>query len=213
MGPITFTSVGVLGALFVVVMMQLFKKPTPGPAGNTGPTEDLANLKPQDARVGDVISIAGAGDNMSDLDFTADRCYWFESGSKLWFDIAGPYRERRVAMRVDLGDDVTVSIANDQRKLTLEDLGLSENDLAEIDERQNSADTFDFDNRTWFYRLSREARLTRSDRQQPIGFYYWEFRDQNGGILGVRKEQGEPFGVTLYANIPPGDVTIYRTGR
>jgi hypothetical protein len=210
MGPITFTLVGILGALFMVVMMQLFKNPTPKGAGNTGPVEDLANLKPQDARVGDVISIAGAGDEMADLDFTADRCYWFESGSKLWFDITGPYRERRVAMRVDLGDDVTVSLVNDARKLTIEDLGLSENDLADMDQRQNTADSFDFDNRTWLYRLSREARVTRSDRPQPAGFYYWEFHEQNGGLLAIRKEQGEPFAVTMYSGIRPGDVTIYR---
>jgi hypothetical protein len=212
MGPITFTLVGILGALLVVVLMQLFKKTPPPPAA---PVEDLANLKPQDARVGDVISIAGAGDNMTDLDFTSDRCYWFEAGSRRWFDLAGPYRERRVAMRVDLGDeDVTVAVANDPRKLTLEDLGLSEDDLAQMDERQNTADSFEFDNKVWLYRLSREAKVTRSDRAQPIGFYYWEYREQDGnGLLGIRKEQSEPFAVTLYTGIPAGDVTIYRGGR
>ena len=35
--------------------------------------EDLANLKVTDARTGDVLSISGAGDQMSDLDFTVDR--------------------------------------------------------------------------------------------------------------------------------------------
>lgn len=173
--------------------------------------EDLANLGPQQARVGDVISISGAGDNMTDLDFTSDRCYWFEAGPRRWFDLAGPYRERRVAMRVDQGDEVAVSIAHDPRKLTLEDLGLSEDDLAQMDERQNSADSFEFDGRTWLYRLSREAQFTRSDQPQPAGFYYWEFREQDGnGLLALRKEQSEPFAVTLYSGIPAGDVTIYR---
>ena len=102
MGPITFTLVGILAALLVVVLMQLFRKTPPPPAP---PQEDLANLQPQQARVGDVISISGAGDNMTDLDFTSDRCYWFQAGGRRWFDLAVPYRERRVTLRVELGDD------------------------------------------------------------------------------------------------------------
>src|ERR1051326_2938312 len=109
-------------------------------------------------------------------------------------------------MRVDLGEEVSVAVANDPRKLTLEDLGLSEDDLAQMDERQNTADSFEFDNKIWLYRLSREAKVTRSDRRQPMGFYYWEFREQDGkGLLGIRKEQSEPFAVTLYTGIPAGD--------
>jgi hypothetical protein len=213
MGPITITLVAILGVLLLIVLMQLFKKPAPPPTSKPV-TEDLANLKPQDARAGDVISISGAGDNMTDLDFTADRCTWFEAGVRRWFELSGPYRERRVAMRVDTGDDSAVSIQADPRAVTLEDLGLSEDDLAEMDERQNTADSFDFDSKTWLYRLSREAQSSRPDQPQPVGFYYWEFREQNGGgILAVRKMQGEPFSVTRYTGIPAGDVTVYRGAR
>jgi hypothetical protein len=209
MGPITFTLVGILAALLVVVLMHLFKKPIF--AAHSRPVEDLANLQPHEARVGDVISISGAGDNMTDLDFTSDRCYWFEAGSRRWFDLTGPYRERRVAMRVEQGEEVSVSVSSDPRKLTLEDLGLSEDDLAQMDQRQNTADSFEFDGHVWLYRASREAQFTRSDQLQAAGFYYWEFREQNGnGLVAIRKEQGEPFAVTLYAGVPAGDVTIYR---
>ena len=211
MGPITFTLVGILAALLVVVLMQLFKKTPPPPPP---PVEDLANLQPQQARVGDVISISGAGDNMTDLDFTSDRCYWFQAGARRWFDLTGPYRERRVALRVELSDDAGVALANDARKLTLEDVGLSENDLAEIDERQNTADSFEFDGRIWLYVLSREAQVTRSDQPQPAGLYCWEFREQDGkGLILIRKEQSEPFAITRYTGIPAGDVTIYRGAR
>ena len=57
-----------------------------------------------------------------------------------------------------------------------------------MDERQNTADSFEFDNKTWLYVISREVQAQRSDRRQPDGFYYWEFRQNGGpGILGVRK--------------------------
>jgi hypothetical protein len=210
MGPITFTLTGILVALLVVVLMQLFKTPhVPAPAA--APVEDLADLKPTQARAGDVISVAGAGDNMTDLDFNSDRCTWFQAGAHNWFELSGPYRERRVAMRVDAGGDQAVGISTEARQPTLEDLGLSEEDLAQMDERQNTGDTFDFDGKVWMYRISREVQSTRSDRPQPAGFYYWEFREQSGaGILAIRKEQAEPFAVTRYRGIPAADVTIYR---
>src|SRR5579883_101176 len=94
---ITFTLLAILGVLLLLVLMQLFKKQPPAPVQ---PVEDLANLKPTDARVGDAVSISGAGDAMTDLDFTIDRSTWFQAGSRQWFELGGPYKERRVAMRV-----------------------------------------------------------------------------------------------------------------
>ncbi|HTX36625.1 MAG TPA: hypothetical protein VME43_16470 [Bryobacteraceae bacterium] len=204
----TFAVEAVLAVLLVIVLMNLFKK-KPEPVRTPGP--DLSNLKPTDARTGDVISVAGAGDNMADLDFTADRTTTFEAGSRNWTELSGTYRERRVALRVAMEDELEVALHNDPRQLTIEDLGVSEDDLAQMDERQNTGDSFDFDNKTWLYRLSREAKATRDDQRQPTGFYYWEFRENGGkGLLTVRKPEGEPFGVTLYNGVAAGDVTVYR---
>src|SRR5271157_192156 len=214
---ITLALVAILGVLLVMVLMQLFKKTdVPGPVG-TPPSKaapDLAHLKVTDARVGDMISVSGAGDDLSDLDFTADRCAWYEAGPRRWLELSGGYRERRVALRVATGDDVEAAIETDPRKVTIEDLGVSEDDLAQMDERQNTADFFEFDGKTWLYRLSREAQVRRSDQAQVAGFYYWEFQEQGGkGLLGIRKAESEPFAVTLATTIYPGDVTVYRGGR
>jgi len=207
---ITITLEAILGVLLAIVLMNLFKK-HPTPPAQTGPVEDLANLKPTDARVGDAISVSGAGDDMTDLDFTADRSVWYQAGNRQWFEVGGPYRARRVSMRVANYEEIEVAIHNDPRKITLEDLGLSEDDLAQLDERQNTADNFEFDDKLWLYVLSREAQSKRSDLPQPEAFYYWEFREQGGpGILAVRKAEGEPFTVTLFATISASDVTVYR---
>jgi hypothetical protein len=198
-----------LGLLFAVVLMNLFKRHTP-PASTT-PEPDLANLRPTDARAGDVVSISGAGDNMTDLDVTIDRYTTFRAGSRSWFEVSGLYRERRAIMRVANEEDVEVWLHNDPRKVSLEDLGVSESDLAEMDERQNPADNFGFDNADWYWRQSAEGTSTRSDQGAPQGFYYWEFREQNGSrLLSVRKPQGEPFTVSVFQQIPAADVTIYR---
>jgi hypothetical protein len=203
----TFVTLAVLGLLLGIVLMQLFKRqPTPA-----APAADLANLKVTDARAGDAISISGAGDNYTDLDFTADRRTDFDAGTRRWFEVSGPYLERRVALRVGGDDEVEVYLHSGARKLTLEDVGLAEEELAEMDERQNTADSFEFDGKVWLYRLSREVRATRGDQAVPAGFYYWEFLEQAGkGMIAVRKAEGEPFTVTLYLGIAPSDVTIYR---
>jgi hypothetical protein len=208
---ITLTLVAILGVLLVIVLMQLFKKSEEPPRA---PAADLAHLKVTDARVGDMISVSGAGDGLSDLDFTADRCAWFEAGPRRWFELSGAYRERRVALRVATGEDVEAAVHTDPRKLTIEDLGVSEDDLAQMDERQNTADFFEFDGKTWLYRLSREVQVRRSDEAEVAKFYYWEFQEQGGkGLLGIRKAESEPFAVTLATTIYPGDVTVYRGGR
>jgi hypothetical protein len=118
-------------------------------------------------------------------------------------------------MRVSTNDDgdVDVAIHTDPRKLGLGDFGLAEPDLADLDERQNTEDWFEFDNKKWSYRLSREAQASGT-QGQPAGFYYWEFQERDGtGLLAIRKAEGEPFVITLYAGVPPGNVTVYRGPR
>jgi hypothetical protein len=208
----TVILLAVLGTLLGVVLMQLFKKPNAPPAQPAGP--DLANLKVTDARSGDVISVSGAGENLTDLDFTADRNTRYDAGAYHWFELSGAYRERRVALRVAGDEEPEVSIHSDPRKLTLADLGLNEEDLAQMDERQNPEDVFDFDGKDWLYRRSREVRAWHDGDPQPAALYYWEFQERDGkGLLTVRKSEGEPFTVALYTEIPAGDVTVYRGAR
>ena len=192
--------------------MQLFKKPNAAPPQPASP--DLANLKVSDARVGDVLSITGAGDNLTDLDFTADRYTRYEAGAYRWFELSGSYRERRVALRVAGDEELEVGLHNDPRKLSLADLGVSEEDLAQMDERQNPEDLFEFDGQDWLYRRSREVKAWRDGESQATGFYYWEFQERDGKrLLAIRKTEGEPFAVALYTEIPEGDITVFRGGR
>jgi hypothetical protein len=211
---ITVTLLIVLGTLLLIVLMQLFKKqpaPVSAPSAAKPEPQDLANLKAADARAGDVISISGAGDSMTDLDFTSDRLTHFEAGSRRWFELSGPYRERRVALRVSGDEEVETAVHTDPRKISIEDLGLAEDDLSQMDERQNPADSFSFDSKVWLYRLSREAHSWRDDAPARLGLYYWEFVEEGGqSLLTVRKAEGDPFTVTLYAGIPPDNVTVYR---
>jgi hypothetical protein len=108
------------------------RKPSSNGAG-----QDLANLKITDARLRDMLSVSGAAPDFSDLDFTVDRREVFQAGERHWSELSGPWRDMRVYLQVHPGPTPEVFGYFDGRKLTLDEIGLSEDDLSEIDQRQN----------------------------------------------------------------------------
>jgi hypothetical protein len=112
----SFIILAILVALLIWVLMQLSKKKNaPEPLSPGVPKPDLANLKVTDARAGDMISISGAGDDFSDLDFNADHYTRFDAGAHPWVELSGPYRERRVSLRVAGDEDIEAAVHNDPR--------------------------------------------------------------------------------------------------
>jgi len=178
---------------------MLFGKKTPAPQ------EDLAHLKITDARERDTLSVTGAADDFSDVDFTVDRRELYEAGSRRWTELSGMWRDRRVYLEVHGEDTVEVLGNFDGRRMTLDELGLTEDDLAQLDQRQNPSDFFDFEGKFWLWRTSRE--MGASGR----GFYGWQFQEQDGKrYLSVRKFEGEPFTAFIRVRVEPTDITVFR---
>ena len=176
------------------------------------PPEDLANLKIAAARLGDAVSVTGAGPDFSDLDFTVDRCDQLEAGSRRWMEISGAWRDRRVYLEVHDNDAQEVFGNFAGGSLTLDDLGLTEDDLAQLDSRQNPSDFFDYDGKFWLYRFSREMGLFSAGKATGQGFYAWQFQEQDGKrFLNLRKYAGEPFIASIWTKIEAADITVYRS--
>ena len=173
---------------------------------------DLAHLKVTDAQVGDVLSVTGAGQDFSDLDFTVDRRGRLEAGSRSWVELSGSWRERRLYLEVHDDAAVVEVFGNfDGRKLTLDEIGLLEQDLADLDSRQNPSDFLDYDGKFWLYRFSREMGVFSGGNATGTGFYAWQFQEQDGRrFLNFRKYQGEPFTAGIWIRIEPADITVYR---
>lgn len=175
------------------------------------PQVDLANLKVTDARVGDVLSVTGAGEDFSDVDFTVDRLDVYEAGSRTWRVLSGTWRNRRVFIEVHNEETVLVMGNFDGRTITLDEVGLSEGDMAELDSRQNPTDFVDFEGKFWLYRFSREMGVFSAGHSTGQGFYAWQFAEQEGKrFLAIRKFQGEPFVANIWIKVEPGDVTVFR---
>ncbi len=177
------------------------------------PQEDLANLKITDARVKDTLSVTGAAEDFSDLDFTVDRRDLYEAGSNRWTVLSGTWRDRRVFLEVHNEDTIEVLGNFDGRKITLDELGLSEDDMGELDARQNPADFLDFEGKFWLYRFSREMGVFSEGNATGRGFYGWEFHEQDGKrYLSVRKFEGEPFTASIWVKVEPTDITVFQRG-
>jgi len=175
------------------------------------PGEDLAHLVITDARVGDALSVLGAGSNFEDLDFTVDRMDQLESGSRRWLELSGSWRNHRVCLEVHSDGTPEVFGNFDGTTMTLDELGLTEEDLAEMDSRQNQSDFFDYNGKFWLYRSSREIGIFRSPTSPGQGFYCWTFQEQDSQrFLSIRKFKGEPFAASLWTRIEPADITVYR---
>ena len=182
-------------------------KPAPAP-----PQEDLANLKITAARLGDALSVAGAASDFSDLDFTVDRCDHLESGSRRWVELSGSWRDHRVYLEVHNNDEAEVYGNFDGRKLTLDELGLTEDDLAQLDSRQNPSDFFDYEGKFWLYRFSREMGLFTANNATGQGFYAWQFQEQDGKrFMNIGKHSGEPFAISIWLKLDPSSITVYRS--
>jgi len=187
----------------------MFFEHKPAPAA---PQEDLANLKITSARVGDAISVTGAASDFSDLDFTIDRCDHLEAGSRRWIEFSGTWRERRVYLEVHNDVEPEVFGNFDDRKITLDELGLTEDDLGQIDARQNPSDFFDYDGKFWLYRSSREMGVFAQGKATGQGFYAWQFQEQDGKrFMNIRKYAGEPFAASIWIKLEPTDITVYRS--
>lgn|SRR5574340_420993 len=204
---ITLIVIAVLIVLLVLVLRLLYagsKKPQPRPA-------DTGNVRVSDARPGDVISIAGAAEDYSDLEFTVDNRSRFDAGPRQWIELRGSHRNRPVSIGVFAGED-DAAVCADARQLSLEDLGVSEEQLAEMDRNQNSG-RLTYEQRPWRYRMSKEFVLLRDSTSYGSSFYGWFF-DEEGGprTLLVRKPEGEPFQASVATRPKPGEITVYRAG-
>lgn len=208
---ITTAVLSILGLLLVVVIVMMMRKPAARRVG-AGQRESVhAPPEIEQAQPGDVISIPGAAEDFSDLDFTVDRRSAYQLGSRRWTDLSGEFRGRRVYLEVQPGRQAEMMGLLDARKLTMADLGISEQQLADMDAKQNQSQSIEFDGKRWQYQSSRELTYFEDEQSAGEGVYRWLFEEQNGRrLLCVEKWEGEPFDVRLAQRLNPQDVSIFR---
>ncbi len=202
----TLIVIAVLAVLLFAVLRLMYA----GARKQAALPAEAGPVRVSDARPGDVISIAGAAEDYSDLEFTVEKRSRFDAGPRQWIELRGTHRNRPVSIGVFAGeDDAAVSTG---QALSLEDLGLTEEQIAQIDRDQDGGRIV-YDQKPWRYRMSKEFVLLRDSASHGSSFYGWFF-DEEGGprTLLVRKPEGEPFQASVATRPKPGEIIVYRAG-
>jgi hypothetical protein len=213
---ITLTVLIVLGLLLAVVLLMMLRSPSgqkavaAAPAAASlpasSPSTDLVS-----AQKGDVVSIHAAAEDYSDLDFTVDRRSTYQTAGRRWTDLSGEFRGRRVYLEVQSGPDLEIMGLLDPRKLTLADIRVTEEQLADMDAKQNPWQSIEFEGKRWQYESSRELGYFENEQGQGEGLYRWLFKEQDGRrLICVEKWEGEPFDVRVAQRLDPRDINVYR---
>ena len=169
---------------------------------------DLANLTIKDAIRGDNIILSGAGQSYEDLSFTVDRLNRYESDGEQWFELSGLGSGKRVFLEWSEDDELEVTLQR-QGGLNLEAIGVTEEDLAQMDEERSRSRFIEYQGKRWNYRESAEAGYFKDDGAEGEGYYYWKF-DCDELQLFIEKYEGNPFEVGISEKISPGRVRIFR---
>jgi Domain of unknown function (DUF4178) len=209
---ITTTILVLLGIVLAFVLWQMMRGPkSSGAAVTVLPSPATPVVELWTAKVGDVISIPGAAEDFSDLDFTVDQRNAYEGANRRWIDLGGDFRGRRVYLEVSRASGTEIMGLLDPRRLTLPEVGLTEDQLADLDSRQDPSASIQFEGKTWQYESSRELAHFENEGEQPKGLYRWLFAERGGSrLLCVEKWEGEPFDVRLARKLNAQDITVYR---
>ena len=213
---ITTTILILLGIALGFVLWQMIAggKKAPRPVTSLpavpatgGAAEDLWT-----AQVGDVISVHGATEDFSDLDFTVDQRNAYEGASRRWVELSGDFRGGRVYLEVSRAGGVEITGLLDPTRFGLADIGVSENELADLDARQDPSSAIQFQGKPWRYQASRELAYFEAQTSEPKGVYRWSFAEASGPrLLYVEKWEGEPFEARIARKLNHQDITVYRS--
>ena len=217
---ITLTVLSILGVALAAVLVAMFRG-RPASNQSLAPTQSRAavssglnsglNTDPWDARRGDVVSIKAAAEDFADLDFPVDRRSAYQAANHRWIDLSGEFRGRRVYLEVFRHPRPDLIGILDARKLTLSEVGVTEEQLAALDARQDPTAFFQFEGRQWLYESSREIGYFENETGAGEGLYRWQFHEQGGPrLLCIEKWEGEPFDVRIARRLQDRDITVYR---
>ena len=210
-----------LGTALVAVLIAMVRAPSGGP-GNFAvpgtapspaapPAADPLALDAWDARKGDIVSVAGAGEDFSDLDFAVEQRNAYEASNHRWLELTGDCRGKRVSLEVYRYPERQTIGFFDSKRWSISDLNTTEDGLADLDARQDPAGSVTFEGKVWKWQSSREIGFLANEAGTGEGIYRWMFAEAGGTRwLCVEKREGEPFEVRIARRVEDRDVTVYR---
>jgi|GEM_PF-463477 len=202
----------VLIAALVVVIYKIFggRKKGAGAAAAENP-DRILNATIKDARVGDIVSITGFGDEFDDVDFTIEKRNRYDAHGWEWFELLGVYKGRQIWIEWEEDDALRITATSPERQIRLSQLDLTEDDLARMDDEESHDNYIEWQAQKYYYRESDEVMFHKDCVGEGEGFYLWDFEAEDGmNVISAEKWEGEPFQIFSGVVVQPYNIKVFK---
>jgi hypothetical protein len=166
------------------------------------------------ARVGDVVSIQGLALEYDDVYFFVERLHRYTSDAETWYELTCVDGDTHIWIDWTDGYDLFVTATDDPDPTGLESIGLTEEQLIDLDEQHSIDNLIEVEGEQYYYKNSSEVMFHQDNRGRGKGFYLWDFiREDGERVLAVSKWEGRPFEVAFGEVIAPDRITLYKGER
>jgi hypothetical protein len=176
------------------------------PSGTTAQRASQNNIT--SAKLGDVVTYPSQAPEHDDPYLIVERIQRYSGAGGEWNEIVATNSQRTLWIEyTETRNDLFVTAAHHRHPLSLESIGLTEDELITLDEEHSLNNGVIIQGKRYSYRNSFEA-FTQPDETHR--FYLWDFiADDGSQTLAVTKAEGMPFEAYLSDVIHPEDVTLY----
>ena len=212
---------GILGvgiAVGIGIFISMMKKKKQKEADEREATISGANVTNDVSRVfpGGVMEVPPFGKQLTPIQtyVKARHRYRDSAGESSWYELTCDYEGRQLNVEWEReGQTLYVAVGFDDENPSLSDLGMSEAELAGIDDAE--AGQFEWDGRTWIYADSDEISFFDQDGDDEERFYGWEFQTETGDrYINIEKWSGDAqFYVYSTFRVDPSKFEIFDGGK
>lgn len=194
-------------AVFIIISN---KKKKEQEEAELNPPPNLADADIRQAKVQDIVSISGYGDEFDDVDFVIEKKNRYESDGWEWYELLGVYQGRQVWIEWEEDDALEITATSPDRKIRLSSLNVEEDDLARMDEEESTDNFVILEGEKFYYSDSCEVYYYKDCAGSGEGFYLWDFESEDGASrLSIEKWEDEPFKAYTGKRIQPFNVKVY----
>ncbi len=161
----------------------------------------------ENMQAGGVFAIRAFGAAMEDLDIKVLNRHLYREGRFEWIELEGETAAGTLWLEVEIDDEKMISVT--LRKVDLSDIGLSREQLEQIDD--DEAGGFSYEGVEYVYKESDAAVFYRnSNPNDGEKFYYWDFVEKGGELsIGVEKWEDGSFICSLSQAVRESQITVY----
>ena len=173
------------------------------------PTPGTDELHLDNVQQGGVIRLINVGENMDEYDVNIIARHVYRSDDAEWYELEGDSGTDKVWISLEEDDGLDVSLT--LRKLKLRDLGISRNDLDEMDEKGEGE--FEFEGKTYYYAGSEEVSFFRNGNVAESNeefFYAWDFESEDEeSYISIEEWRDKSIEVSLAQPLKESQVQVY----